>query len=374
MKIVAVRSAGLSGETPKGGWANELEPEDAVQTLIAVHTDDGLIGYGSVFTDARLVEAGLAVLAPLYQGENPLEPVRVTEKVAQNTFWMGMGGTLTHVTSGVDMAMWDIFGKATGQPVGRLLGGVFREKVKPYASILMEMPDLMRERTAAIRAGGFRAIKIGWGPFGRRESTRLDEQIVRAAREGAGEDCLLMVDAGASDTFWPHGLSWARRTAAMLRDFDVAWFEEALPPDSIDDFADLRATSPVPIATGECLTRRQSFRPWLARRAIDVIQPDVTKVGGISEQIRIARLANEFGVKFVGHGWNTAVGLAADLHVAAALPTTDLVEYIRGSPYVDEITTNGWALDDDGFLAIPTELTPGSCLRESQTYRVVGLS
>ncbi|WP_421724672.1 mandelate racemase/muconate lactonizing enzyme family protein [Bauldia sp.] len=354
MKIVSIQSAGLSGETPKGGWSDELEPEDAVQTLIAVHTDEGLVGYGSVFTDARLVEAGLAVLAPLYRDETPLEPMRVTEKVAQNTFWMGRGGTLTHVASGVDIAMWDILGKATGQPVGRLLGGCYRDKVKPYASILMEMPDLTRERTAAMRAAGFRAIKIGWGPFGRRESAKLDEQIIRAAREGAGEDCLLMVDAGASDAFWPNGLNWARRTAAMLQDYDVAWFEEALPPDAIDDFADLRASSPIPIATGECLTRRQAFRPWLAGRALDIVQPDVTKVGGISEQIQIARMANEFGVKFVGHGWNTALGLAADLQVAAAVPTTDLVEYITGSPYVDDITVGGWTLDKDGFLPIPT--------------------
>ena len=104
-----------------------------VHTLIAVHTDEGVSGHGSVFTNHRLVDAALAVLEPLYRGENALEPERVTEKLQQNTFWMGRGGTLTHAISGIDIALWDILGKATGQPVGRLLGGRYRDRVQPYA-------------------------------------------------------------------------------------------------------------------------------------------------------------------------------------------------------------------------------------------------
>ncbi|MCX5513923.1 mandelate racemase [Kaistia algarum] len=353
MKITSIRSTGLFGETPKGGWSNEIKPNDSVHALIAVHTDEGVVGLGSVFTDARLVKAALEVLEPLYLGENALEPMRVSEKLHQNTFWMGMGGTLTHAISGIDIALWDILGKVTGQPVGRLLGGTYRTKVKPYASILMEMPDLMRERTAEFRAAGFKAIKIGWGPMGRRDSYKLDEEIVRAAREGAGEDCLLMVDPGASDAFWPNGLRWALRTAEMVKDYDVYWFEEALRPEAIDDFVVLRAQSPVPIATGECLTRRKTYLPWFVRGALDIVQPDVTKVGGISEQIRIAQMAAEFGVRYIGHGWNTAVGFAADLQLAAAIPSAELVEYIGGSPYLDDIKLGGWTLDSEGHVEIP---------------------
>ena len=353
MKIKSVEALGLFGKTPKGGWSNEINPDDSIHALVLVHTDDGHIGIGSVFTDARLADAALAVLRPLLIGESAIEPMRVSEKLHQNTFWMGHGGSITHTISGIDIALWDLFGQATKQPIGRLLGGTYRTKVKAYASILMEMPELMRERTAHFRAEGFRAIKIGWGPFGRRESRKLDEEIVRAAREGAGDDCLLMVDAGASDAFWPNGLNWAVNTAQMLRDYDVHWFEEALRPDAVDDFRSLRERSPVPIATGECITRRQNFLPWFEKRALDIVQPDVTKVGGISEQIQIARMANAFGIRYIGHGWNTAVGLAADLQIAAAIPTADLVEYIGGSPYIDEITEGGWSLDADGMLAIP---------------------
>lgn len=352
MKIQSVDCLGLFGKSPKGGWSNEIQPEDSVHALVIIKTDQGLVGIGSVFTDARLVEAALGVLRPLLIGES-VEPMRVSEKLHQNTFWMGRGGSLTHAISGIDIALWDIFGKVTGQPIGRLLGGRYRDKVKAYASILMEMPDLMRERTALYRAQGFRAIKIGWGPFGRRESRKLDEEIVRAAREGAGDDFLLMVDAGASDAFWPNGLNWAVNTAQMLKDYDVRWFEEALVPDAMEDFKQLRQRSPVPIATGECITRRQNYLPWFENRALDIVQPDVTKVGGISEQIQIARMANEFGIQYIGHGWNTAVGLAADLQIAAAIPTAELVEYIGGSPYVDDITEGGWQLDEEGMLAIP---------------------
>lgn len=353
MKIKSVEALGLFGKSPKGGWSNEIQPDDSIHALVFVRTDEGQLGIGSVFTDARLVEAALGVLRPLLIGESAIEPMRVSEKLHQNTFWMGHGGSITHTISGIDIALWDIFGQVTNQPIGRLLGGRYRSKVKAYASILMEMPDLMRERTHFYREHGFRAIKIGWGPFGRRESAALDEQIVRAAREGAGDDCLLMVDAGASDAFWSQGLNWAVNTAQMLKGYDVYWFEEALRPDAVDDFRTLRDRSPVPIATGECITRRQNFLPWFEKRALDIVQPDVTKVGGISEQIQIARMANAFGVRYIGHGWNTAVGLAADLQLASAIPTADLVEYIGGSPYIDEITQGGWSLDADGMLDIP---------------------
>jgi D-galactarolactone cycloisomerase len=342
----------LRGATPEGGWSNELRPEDCVHTLIAVHTDSGLVGLGSVFTNDQLVRAALAILEPLYRAENALEPERVTEKLHQNTFWLGRGGSITHTISGIDIALWDILGKATGQPVGRLLGGRYRERVRPYASILMQQPEPLADHLSAIKSNGFRAFKIGWGPFGR-QSAKLDEAIVRAAREAVGPESLLMVDAGGSDAYWNQGYKWALRTSGMLADYDVHWFEEALVPDSLNDYVELRKHARVPIAGGEVLTRRQSFQPWLQAGAFDIVQPDVTKVGGISEERRIAWMAQENEIRFIPHGWNTAVGLAADLQLASAFPGTDLVEYLNGSPFIDEITAGGWQLDRDGMLPIP---------------------
>jgi L-alanine-DL-glutamate epimerase-like enolase superfamily enzyme len=352
MKIREIRAAGLRGATPEGGWGEELRPDDCVHTLIAVLTDEGLLGLGSVFSSEGLVRAALALMEPLYRGENALEPERVSEKLHQNTFWLGRGGSVTHTISGIDIALWDLLGKAAGQPVGRLLGGRYRDRVKPYASLLMQEPAALACRLAGLKAAGFRAFKIGWGPFGR-AGRAMDEAMVRAAREAVGPDALLMVDAGGSDAFWKQGYKWALETARMLAAFDVAWFEEPLPPDAMQDYVLLRRRSPVPIAGGEVLTRRQSFQPWLEAGALDVVQADVTKVGGISEERRIAWMAQDHGVRFVPHGWNTAVGLAADLQLASALAGTDLVEYLTGSPYVDQIAAGGWQLDADGMLPIP---------------------
>ncbi len=296
------------------------------------------------------------MLEPLYTGENPLEPERVSEKLHANTFWMGRGGSITHTISGIDIALWEILGRVTGQPVGRLLGGRYRDRVRPYASILMREPGPLSEHLLSIRAQRFRAFKIGWGPFGR-GSTALDEQIVRAAREAVGPESLLMVDAGASDAFWPQDYKWALRTAQMLAQYDVHWFEEPLLPDNLEDYVTLRRSSPVKIAGGEVLTRRQSFTPWLQQRAFDIVQPDVTKVGGISEERRIGWMAEENGVRFIPHGWNTALGLAADLQLASASRSTDMVEYLTGSPFIDDIVCGGWSIDQDGMLAIPD--TPG---------------
>lgn len=352
MKIREIRAVGLRGQTPEGGWSNELRPDDCVHTLIAVITDEGVTGLGSVFANDGLVRAALAVLEPLYRGENALEPERVSEKLHQNTFWLGRGGSITHAISGIDIALWDVLGKATGQPVGRLLGGRYRDRVRPYASILMREPGPLADELLRLKDQGFRAFKMGWGPFGRR-SAALDEEIVRAARAAVGSDVLLMVDAGGSDAFWDQGYKWALRTAHMLADYDIYWFEEPLKPDALADYVLLRQQAPLPIAGGEVLTRRQAFQPWLQAGAFDIVQPDVTKVGGISEERRIAWMAQENGVRFIPHGWNTAVGLAADLQLASAFPDTDLVEYLTGSPYVDELAADGWHLDDDGMLAIP---------------------
>ncbi len=352
MKIRDIRVAGLRGATPAGGWQEELTHDDVVHTLVAVHTDEGPVGIGSVFTSEALVRGALEILRPLVIGQEATEPERVSERLHRATFWLGRGGSVTHTISGIDTALWDVLGQVTDQPVGRLLGGRYRSRVRPYASLLMDRPEVLADRLRRLAERGWTAFKIGWGPFGR-VSPVLDEQIVAAAREAVGPEALLMVDAGGSDSAWSNGYKWALRTAEMLHRYDVAWFEEPLNPDALNDFVHLRREAPVAIAGGEVLTRRQSFHPWLEAGALDIVQPDVTKVGGLSDQRRIGWAAQDHGVRLIPHGWNTAVGLAADLQLASALPDTDLVEYVTGSPYVDEITSHPWVLDDDGMLAIP---------------------
>ncbi|MGP4056417.1 mandelate racemase/muconate lactonizing enzyme family protein [Mycobacterium sp. 4D054] len=351
MKIERIETCGLRGATPEGGWSNELRPDDVVHTLVAVHTDTGHVGLGSSFTAEGLVRAALDLLRPQIIGQSALEVERVTETLHQSAFWMGRGGTLTHATSAVDIALWDLAGQALGQPVGRLLGGRYRDRVRPYASVLMDETPAMTENLETLVAQGFTAFKIGWWKFGRVDSA-TDERTVAAARDAVG-DRMLAVDAGGSEAFFPGGLSWAKRTADMLAAYDVAWFEEALAPDDVDGFVALRRHSKIPISGGEVLTRRQSFAPFIEAGAFDIVQPDTTKGGGLSESRRIGWAAQDRGIRLVPHGWNTGVGLAADLQLASALAATDLVEYKTGSAYIDDLILGGWALDAEGMLAVP---------------------
>ncbi len=354
MKITKVCTHALMGRSHDSGWETAYDPSQNIHTLIEVTTDAGLTGWGSSYTTKALADAALQFMRPHVIGEHALEPERVCEKLHQTTFWHGRGGTLAHVISGIDIALWDLLGQATNQPVSRLLGGCYRDRIKPYGSILFEPPEKLRVTLQGVVARGFKAVKLGWGSFGRVNRTH-DELLVKTAREAVGPDIELMVDAGASEQFWPHGYKWALETARMLAAYDITWFEEALPPDNIDDFAKLREHSPVPISTGEVFTRRQSFQPWVERRAADILQPDCTKVGGLSEMKKIAWMAYDHGIQLIPHGWNTAVGLAADLHLAAAMPVARYVEFMTPSIYIDDIVRTPFQLDADGLLPIPTK-------------------
>ena len=356
-RITDIRSIGLgrgwsaeSGDD-EGGTAHTRSANNS-DTLLEVHTDAGLVGYGSCYTTKDLVDAALGFLRPMFRGEVAIEPERVAEKMHQYTYWQGRGGAITHAISGIDIALWDILGKFTGQPVGRLLGGRYRDKIKPYGSLIFAEPDKLRDVLQAAMARGFRAFKLGWGPFGR-VSDALDEEMISTARETVGDDCELMVDAGGSQQFWPHGIKWALRTAEMLAEYDVVWLEEALPPDDMEGFRELRLGSSIFISTGECLTRRQVFRPWLESGAVDIIQPDCTKVGGLSEARRIGWMAYDHNILMVPHGWNTAIGLAADLQLVSAMPNARWVEYITPAPLIDGIVAEPIKLDEQGFVTIP---------------------
>ncbi len=353
MKITDVRTVPLRGATHDTGWPGGTDPNEQMNTILEIRTDEGLTGIGSCFTGVAFVEASLGLLKPMLVGETVFEAERVSEKLRQSTFWLGRGGSVEHTISGLDIALWDLMGKALGQPVSRLLGGNYRDRIKPYASMLFDDPPLLRAKLQKELARGFRAIKMGWRPFGR-VSRKMDELLVKTARETVGEDVELMVDAGGSEQFWPHGVSWARETARMLGDYKVTWFEEALKPDDVEGFKELRQGSPVLIATGEVLTRRQSFQPFITQRAVDVIQPDLTKCGGLSEGRRMGWMAYDHGVLLVPHGWNTGIGVAADLALSAALPVAKWVEYQVGVPYIEEIIDPPFKLDAEGLLRVPT--------------------
>ena len=328
------------------------EPDVLRHVFIELHTDEGVSGWGAAFSSRPQCLGALEWLKKFVIGENPLEVERVTEKLHQITYWFGRGGAMTHAISGINIALWDVAGRALGQPVSVLLGGRHHEAVPVYASVLFDPIDTLTERIGEILERGFQAIKLGWEPFGQ-QSLAKDEALVRTAREAAGEEVTLLVDAGGSYPFWRPRLKDALERARMLADYAVYWYEEPLEPDDVEGYVRLTDASPVKIAHGEVLTRRQSFDPFFKRRAMDIAQPDTTKVGGLSEMRRLAWLAEPHGIEIVPHGWNTAVGVAADAQFVSTLHTRSFVEFNVGNPLVEDLVQPGFALDENGCLPVP---------------------
>ena len=256
------------------------KPDRNFHVIVEVHADSGLSGWGSAYSQTDQAIGALSWLERFVVGENPLEVERVTEKLHQVTFWLGRGGATTHAISGINLALWDLAGKILNQPVHVLLGGSYRKAVPAYGSVLFVPLDTLNDRIAGMKANGFRAFKFGWDPFGQ-GSLADDDKLVAAARKAVGDESTLLIDAGGSGPFWEMRYKDALERAKMLAAHGVYWFEEPLAPDDIEGYVRLTDASPVKIAHGEVLTRRQSYVPYFARRAMDIAQPDLTKVGGI---------------------------------------------------------------------------------------------
>jgi L-alanine-DL-glutamate epimerase-like enolase superfamily enzyme len=331
-------------------------PDQKSHIFVEIHSDEGISGWGAAFSEKGQVIGALSWLKRFVIGENPLEIEKITEKLHEITFWIGRGGAITHAISAINIALWDLAGKALAQPVSVLLGGCYKAKVPAYGSVLFSPTDTLSERIEQMKEKGFRAIKLGWEPFGQ-QSLRQDEKLVRTARNVLGDDLTLMVDAGGSYPFWRLSLKDALQRAKMMADYDVYWFEEALAPDDIEGYARLRELSPIKISHGEVLTRRQSFVPYFSKGAMDIAQPDVCKVGGLSEIRRIAWMAQQVGIELVPHGWNTAIGVATDVQFVATLPGRSFVEFNVGNTLIEQLAYPGFRLDEDGCLEVPS--TPG---------------
>ena len=355
MKITNVEVFPLTSQRPRLKTGEPIHPSwwGYDQTLIRVDTEGGISGWGCAGVRWEMVEAVKKVLWPHVIGEDALQPEAVSERLHQWTFWYGRGGAVTAYAGAINHALWDILGKHTGLSISRLFGGRYVEALKPYASMLFSWP--VDEMVSSLESGlerNFRAFKLGWGRFGR-ENRKLDEELVRTARKAVGDDSDLMVDAGGSDIYWHGDLKWAMETARMLKDYDVRWFEEPLRADDVEGYRRLRDDSPVHIATGEVIRGRLNFAPFIEQRACDILQPDQTICGGLSESRRIWQAAYDANVQVVMHGWNTAVGAAADLQLSASMPNGKYLEYWHPAPYVSGILEEPLLLNSDGMLPVP---------------------
>lgn len=336
-------------------------PDRNCHVFVELITDEGLCGWGAAYSLREQAVGALAWIKRFVIGENPLEIERVTEKLHQMTFWVGRGGAMTHAISAINIALWDLAGKALKQPVHVLLGGRHHSSVPAYGSALFLPLETLTERIHRMNELGFRAIKLGWEPFGR-QSLAEDEALIQTVRRAAADGTTLIVDAGGSAPFWKLRFKDALDRAKMLANYGVYWFEEPLAPDDIEGYVRLRELSPIKISHGEVLTRRQSFIPYFRHGAMDIVQPDVSKVGGLSEMRRIAWMAEENGIDLIPHGWNTAIGVAADIHLVSTLSSDSYVEFNVGNELVEQISTPAFHLDSAGMLAVPETPGLGICI------------
>ncbi len=339
--------------------------------IVRVHTDAGIVGVGEVDSSPMvakaIIEAPLshAIARGLRQcvlGQNPLDIAVLWERMYQGTIFFGRGGAAQQAISGVDMALWDILGKVLGQPVYQLLGGAFHTKLRAYASNLFgETPQATYEQARRLVDQGFTAVKFGWGPLGQNEA--LDLELVRQARAGLGDAVDLMIDAGLA-----YDASTAIRRAHQFAEFNPFWLEEPLHPDDLEGYARLTQASPIRIAAGEQETTLRGFAALLDA-GLDVIQPDVARVGGISRAIEIGRLAAQRRRLCVNHSYKTGVSIAASLHFLAALPNASLLEYCVEQSALRQTLTRQHFPVVDGYVAVPQEPGLGVELDEEVVAR-----
>jgi L-alanine-DL-glutamate epimerase-like enolase superfamily enzyme len=328
MKITKVEAILLR---PKGPIDTSIGDGSQDGVLVRVHTDEGVTGLGEIDSSPWVAKAIIEAppshkicsgLAALLVGENPLEIGRLWQKMYKGTLYFGRRGATIHAISGVEIALWDIAGKAAGKPIHALLGGARRQRIKAYASTLM--PDTPAEAGRVIETqlkAGFGAIKLGWGPLG--QSAELDVALVKAARQAGGDGFDLMVDVGKGWQSARDGIDRARR----MEEFRPAWIEEPFWPDDYAKYAALAAATSIPIAGGEEETTLPDFERLVERGGVDVVQPDVTRAGGIAECLRIADYARRQGRRCVLHAWSTGIIKAATLHVLAAMEEAEYMEY-----------------------------------------------
>ncbi len=344
--------------------------------IVRVSTDAGITGIGEVDSAALAVKGLIegpfyhttaAGLRELLIGEDPFKTEYLWHKMYRGNIYAGRRGVGIHAMSGIDMALWDIKGKALGQPIWKLLGGGFHKRIRPYASSLFgATPEETGERARRFRDRGFTAVKFGWDPMGRDEKT--DIALVREARKGLGDDGDLLIDAG---------LVWDAKTAIQraraFSQYNIFWLEEPLRPDDYEGYRKLSEATEVRIAAGEEESSRLSFIELMDRGKIDIAQVDLTRVGGFTEAMKIASLAWDRGVPVVNHGFTTYINVAAALHYLNSIPSSFILEFVveEGTTLRDYITKQK-IVAKDGMLDIPSEPGLGVELDEKgiEKYRV----
>jgi len=339
--------------------------DGAQETIVVkIHTDAGITGIGEVDASPYMVKAVLEApsshnwslsFEDLLIGENPLDVERLWDKMYQGTIYTGRRGLIIHAIGAVDFALWDIAGQALGRPVYELMGGPRREAVIPYASVhpaiatLAETERRTRELMERVRGMGYRAVKLQL-VYGDIYTDADIVRLVRMARQTLGDQMTFMIDVGYR---WTDSKA-AVWTIRQLEDCNLYFVETPLRMDDLDGYARLAEAVTTRIAAAELLASRWEALDLMDRGKVDVIQPDVSRAGGLTECLRIARLADDRGLLCIPHGWKSGLTVAAEVHLSAAASNVPLIEFmvpelwpsiIRSELVEPEFTPRNGAID-----------------------------
>ena len=341
--------------------------------VVFVHTDEGITGIGETDVNPWIARACIEApgthtmglgLKEMLLGENPLETERIWEKLYTGSAMNGRRGAVICAIGALDMALWDIRGKAAGRPCWQLMGNKAKDHIVPYASLqprgssFEEYRDSLVDWVLRARELGFTAAKLEVTLSGPYNHSGLDEpddrmtEVVASCRTAAGQDFVLMVDVQYT---WSDP-STALETLKNWKDLDVYFVETPLRIDDLEAYARLHVEAPMAIAAGEWQNTRFEFEELLDRGLIDVAQPDVGRVGGITEALRVCDMAGARGRRIVPHCWKTAISLSATLHLAAVTPHCPYVEYLPAE-LTDSLLRRELASGElqlrDGKLSLP---------------------
>jgi len=315
MKITGITTYLLSDTLDESFYFSQFEYASRLICVVKVSTDEGIVGWGEGYGPAEVVRSAIDFFAPLIAGRDPLQGEVLWNEMYRRALDYARKGVMLSAISAIDIALWDIRGKALGQSVSTLLGGRFREKVEVYATGLYfthtpgNMQAKLTEEALLYKSQGYRAVKMKVGL-----GIRTDIENVTAVRKAIGDDMELMVDSNHAYVFRE-----ALELALALEPLNIHWFEEPLAPDDYDGYRELRRRTTIPLAAGECEFLRVGFRQLLEGKCVDFIQPETCTAGGITEAKKIADLAYAHYVEMTPHNWGTGIAVAANLHLTANL-------------------------------------------------------
>ena len=339
------------------GWATQRS-----SVIIEIRSSEGVTGWGECLCHG-LQPPGIAAaiienaFAPRLIGRLPCDIEVIWEELYNLTRPFGQGGSIINALSGVDIALWDLWGKMLNQPICRLIGGCFNERVKPYVTGFYRRKkgnypeDGIREAKQHI-ADGFNSLKIKVG-FGIKE----DIEYIRALREALPPDITLMADANCA-----YSVPATREILCQTADCHLYFFEEPLPPEDIEGYRLLRTMGITSLAAGENLFGKHACARWVSRGAIDILQPDICSSGGFTEVKKIAALCQSWNIPLIPHVWGSGVCLAASLQLMASLPPAPLrlnpeeplLEYDRSDhPFRVDLIYGSLKRDKEGMVPIP---------------------